>query len=462
MQLTFTVPLNEEAVGYESFDCDGECSSTRTENMVEMSVLMPYPGPSGWCNWQKRTAALLALLLVVILVAGNEDTTTSLTASGQLVDQQPPALDDGPSELCVDRPRAWGPGGTPGGGAWMNSKGQGCDLAECGRIEEQAWGLSADAACCKCGGGRPGSALPAFVSPDTNFCTDATYDDMVNACIGTPNGDYKHMVGPYSCSPTCRALLSGLLAHCITPVERWPAYGPFAQYLDLNQSLETGVENLDNRTDTLSLHALNLVRVHHNTSRHDGEPTVVSDSTTAPGCTEVAGCFQLSDLDEVYVVVDTAPLAMAPFDILSADVRVSAFVREEEERLAKVSAYEKASIELSKCIVPAIEDLAAKRDGVRNMPGHGFPTMNQYCSPVCGIASVFEPTAFDVDYFPKHGEVNTGSMGLRITSDSPVPLNYADIRLEVTVALRKEGHHPSRPGKANCKDLSRHAARCNS
>eukprot|EP01043_Picozoa_sp_COSAG02_P032016 COSAG02_NODE_2121_length_9774_cov_3.757003_6_plen_485_part_00 len=469
MQLTFTVPLNEEAVGYEAFDGDGEGFSTLSENMVEMSVLTPHPGPSGWRkHWHKTTAALLVLLFVVILVVGIEDTSIVLPASGQLVDQQPPPLDDGPTAACIDNSRAWGPGGTPGGGAWTNSKGQGCDVAKCGRIEEEAWGLSADAACCKCGGGRlADSGTPPLISPDTHLCTDVTYDEMENACIKTSNRYSKHMVGPYSCSPDCKALLSDLLMYCVTPVERWPAYGPFAEYLDLDHSLDTGVENLAKRTNTLSLRVLNLVRVHHNISRHDGRPTVVPDAVEVPGCPEGVGCFQLSNRDEVYVVIDTSPLAMAPFNILSADARVSSFVRDEEERLAKVSAYEKANVELSKCIVPPIERLAAKRDGVRNVLGldnaRGFPNMDRYCSPVCGEASTFGPTAFDIDYFPKHGEVNTGSMGLRITSESPIPLNYADIRLEVTVALSKPGQHPSRPGEANtysidCQNISRHAA----
>ena len=136
MQLTFTVPLNEEAVGDEVDDCDGEGFSTLSDNgMVEMSVLTPHLEPSGWRKyWHKRTSALLALLLVVALVVGKQRPTILPFISGKQGAQQPPAFDGvDPSAACVDNIKAWGPGGTPGGGVWMNSKGQGCDTAGAGR-----------------------------------------------------------------------------------------------------------------------------------------------------------------------------------------------------------------------------------------------------------------------------------------------------------------------------------------
>jgi hypothetical protein len=46
------------------------------------------------------------------------------------------------------------------------------------------------------------------------------------------------------------------------------------------------------------------------------------------------------------------------------------------------------------------EKLAAKRDGLHQMGlegADGILAMDHFCSPVCGEASVFGPTAFDIE-----------------------------------------------------------------
>jgi hypothetical protein len=470
MFYTFTVPLEgEEHVDNDAADLDDDHAPKR-DGMVEMSVLMRPVQEPGWRrNWRKGAAVLLALGLVgAVLVRAGAGRPAGGSAST-------PAAQQSTATSCADLAKVYGAGGTPGGAPWENAAGQNCDQAKC-RDLALVWGVSVDAACCKCGGGRRGATSaggdgqgPAgevhaannrdvVMSTGAWNCTDEMYNAMEEACAASATGTRsKHSVGPYLCSPRCRALLTGTLANCIVPVARWPETAAFAQLLDLHYvaaDKDTGTDGAtsDARDETMTLDVVEMVQVRHKYSRHDSrDAIIIPDPTHPPGDIDMqqhsmppcppgilGRCFQLTSLDEIYVLFDVAPLVEGRYTITGASVRVSAFVVNHAEQLSE----EVANIQLSKCEAEPIKSLVQASKNGKSWH-KAVAGMSHHCSPVCAEASVFGPTTFDISYFPDEAPTTKGSthLGLRLTSDSQVPLNYAALRLEVTVTKNHDRYH---------------------
>ena len=293
-------------------------------------------------------------------------------------------------------------------------------------------------------------------------CTDEMYNAMEEACAASATGTRsKHSVGPYLCSPRCRALLTGTLANCIVPVARWPETAAFAQLLDLHYvaaDKDTGTDGAtsDARDETMTLDVVEMVQVRHKYSRHDSrDAIIIPDPTHPPGDIDMqqhsmppcppgilGRCFQLTSLDEIYVLFDVAPLVEGRYTITGASVRVSAFVVNHAEQLSEEVAYQQSNIQLSKCEAEPIKSLVQASKNGKSWH-KAVAGMSHHCSPVCAEASVFGPTTFDISYFPDEAPTTKGSthLGLRLTSDSQVPLNYAALRLEVTVTKNHDRYH---------------------